>query len=406
MEKAMADESDNIASDLQGAGRLATDAVVGVTDVVESMHRTVTTFGGLLGGPERERTTGITGFVYGNVRTITRLVGVGLDAALTPLVGALGEMESSRGREAIVAALNGVLGDYLEQTGNPLAISMNVRRDGTPIAPDDAGFGDAVARAEGHVLLMVHGSSSNDLQWERKGHNHGVALAEEYGYAPIYLHYNSGLHISENGRALSDLLEAFVGDAAEVESLSILGHSMGGLVARSAYYYADEAGHQWQSKLARLACLGTPHHGAPLEKSGNWFENILQVSAYTAPFARLGKIRSAGVTDLRYGSILDDDWAGVERFALGSDNRTPVPLPEDVACYAVGATTGEEGGSIADHVVGDGLVPLTSALGEHDDPDRRLSFDDTLVVRGVDHLDLLCSTDVYDALSRWFSDRS
>lgn len=397
----MVDESDNIASDLQGAGRLAADAVVGVTDVVESMHRTVTTIGGLLGDSERERTGGITGLVYWNIRTITRLVGSGIDVALAPLVRTLGEMESSRGREAVIAALNGVLGDYLVQTGNPLAISMCLRRDGATLDVSGA-LREAVADADGRLLLMVHGSSSNDLQWERKGHDHGRSLADELGLATAYLHYNSGRHISENGRELASLLESLSGAIPELEELSIVGHSMGGLVARSACYYADEAGYAWRAKLERLVCLGTPHHGAPLEKSGNWFENILQVNPYSAPFARLGKIRSAGVTDLRFGSVLDDDWAGSERFELGSDARTPVPLPGDVDCYALAATTSPEGGRVADGLVGDGLVPLDSALGRHKDASKALTFDDTYVARGVGHLDILCSAEVYEVLRGWF----
>jgi hypothetical protein len=63
---------------------------------------------------------------------------------------------------------------------------------------------------------------------------------------------------------------------------------------------------------------------------------ILGVSAYTAPLARLGKIRSAGITDLRYGNLVDEDWAGRDRFAGGGDRRNPwwtseASLPKDRA---------------------------------------------------------------------------
>jgi pimeloyl-ACP methyl ester carboxylesterase len=402
----MSSESENTAKDLQGASRLTVDAVVGVTDIVEAMHRTISTLGGLIGDAETGRTRGITGFVYSNIRTITRLVGGGIDVALAPLMAALGEAESSRGRDAVVAALNGVLGDYLKATNNPLAIRMQIRRDGEALSADDKNLHAEIAAAGGRVLLMIHGSSSNDHQWERKGHDHGAKLAGALGFVPLYLYYNSGRHISENGEELAHLLETFVDDLPEVSEIALLTHSMGGLVARSALHYAESAGLNWRDRVAKLVCLASPHHGAPLEQYGNWVDNILQISAYTAPFARLGKIRSAGVTDLRYGYLLHEDWRGRERFELGADDSTPVPLPEDVDCYAVAATTGQDSSHVGDHIVGDGLVPMRSALGEHVDSDRALEFPEShkLVVRDTGHLDVLCSPEVYEALEGWLSE--
>ncbi|MGM0555568.1 MAG: DUF7379 domain-containing protein [Myxococcota bacterium] len=401
----MTSDSENSARDLRGASRMIVDAVVGVTDIVEAMHRTVSTLGGRIGDAESGRTGGITGFVYSNIRIVTRLVGGGLDAALARLVSALGKAESSRGREAIIGALNGVLGDYLLATDNPLAIQMQIRRDGRPISADDAALHDEIDEHDGRVLLMIHGSSSNDLQWERNGHNHGAKLADELGYVPLYLYYNSGRHISENGEDLASLLDSFIDDLPEVAELDIVAHSMGGLVARSAFHYAERAGLAWRSKVTKLACLASPHHGAPLERYGNWVDHILQLNAYTAPFARLGKIRSAGVTDMRYGYLLHEDWQGRERFERVDDESTPVPLPDDVDCYAVAATTGEDGGHLTDHIVGDGLVPLHSALGKHDDPERALDFPEshTLVVRNTSHLGVLSSQEIYEALEGWLS---
>ncbi|UUZ51461.1 GPI inositol-deacylase [Massilia sp. B-10] len=94
-----------------------------------------------------------------------------------------------------------------------------------------------------------------------------------------------------------------------VDELLIVAHSMGGLVARSACHAAQEEGHSWPGLLRKMAFLGTPHHGAPLERGGNWVHLVTDLSAYSAPFSRLAKIRSAGITDLRHGSVLDEDWA-------------------------------------------------------------------------------------------------
>ena len=113
---------------------------------------------------------------------------------------------------------------------------------------------------------------------------------------------------------------------------------MGGLVARSACHYGAAAGHAWLRHLRTLVFLGTPHHGAPMERGGNWIDLLLGISPYSAPLARLGKIRSAGITDLRYGNLTHEDWQGRDRFARG-DRRRFVPLPEGVRCYAIAATT-------------------------------------------------------------------
>ena len=156
----------------------------------------------------------------------------------------------------------------------------------------------------------------NDLQWSRGGHDHGAALARDCGFTPVYLRYNSGQHVSINGHALAQQLQGLV-DAWPVplERCVLLGHSMGGLLARSALHYGTQAGLGWRSRVTDLVCLGTPHHGAPLERAGNWIDMLLGATPYAAPFARLGKLRSAGITDLRHGNLVDEDWVGRDRFA-------------------------------------------------------------------------------------------
>lgn len=384
---------------LRGAGRLTMDAIVGVIDIVESMHRRINTLGGLFAGGNLERTTGLTGFVYSNIRAVTNLVGGGLDAALESLEEEIGALEPAPGREALVAALNGVIGDYLAKSNNPLAITMQFRHQGEAASLER----EALKEADGRVLLIIHGSSTTDLQWSRKGHDHGAALAEELGFVPLYLFYNSGRHISENGSDLSNLLEKLVEEFPEVKELTILSHSMGGLVSRSACHYGEKDQKSWRGLLKKIVFLATPHHGALLERSGNLVDTALQVSPYSAPFARLGKIRSAGVTDLRYGNVCHKDWEGRERFKYGPDRRCPVPLPDGVECYAVAATLGPGGGLLLDHIVGDGLVQLKSALGHHDDPEMELGIPEShcFVVPYTNHLDVLSSSEVYDTLKVW-----
>jgi len=131
----------------------------------------------------------------------------------------------------------------------------------------------------------------------------------------------------------------------------------------------------------------------------------LEISPYSAPFARLGKIRSSGVTDLRYGNVVDEDWKGLDQFKMSKDPRTPVPLPAGVLCYAIAGTTCKEAGKLGDDLIGDGLVTVNSALGRHKNPRFRLLFPEAhqWVGREANHLDLLNHEDVYETLKKWLA---
>ena len=391
----------NHGDDLRGASRLVVEATQAVTEVVEAMHRTIAGGPDVLGRPLESPARAVTGLVYGSIRGVTKLVGSSLDVALEQLAPLLGESAPGTERAAVLAVLNGVLGDYLSDSGNPLAMTMQVCHDGHPLEVDERALHATFPQAGGKLLVLVHGSCMNDQQWLRLGHDHGAALAHDLGYTPVYLRYNSGLHISTNGRAFAELLERLVAEwPAPVEELVIVGHSMGGLVARSACHVGEEAGHAWRRKLRKLVFLGSPHHGAPLERAGHWVDVLLGVSRYSAPLSRLGRLRSAGVTDMRFGNVLDEHWDGRDRFAHSGDSRGNLELPAGVECYAIAGTlTPGAGGTLRS----DGLVPVESALGQHEKPELTLAFPAAhqWIAFGVGHLDLLSSPEVYEKLHSW-----
>src|SRR6185295_16616323 len=120
------------------------------------------------------------------------------DAILGRLVPLFGASLPSPRREALVAVLNGVLGDYLADTANPLSIRLQFRRDGVQLPMRRDELATAIPKCSGKILVLVHGLCLNDLQWNRRGHDHGAALARDLGWTPVYLNYNTGLHISTN----------------------------------------------------------------------------------------------------------------------------------------------------------------------------------------------------------------
>ncbi len=411
-------------SDIQGLAQLATRGTLGVAELVEKVQGNVYKAVAAPFGPAGQafvdrraggsgvRKRGITGLVYGSVRGVTRLAGGAVDAVLSRVVPRAlpGEKPrpSSPQREAILSALNGVLGDQLADTANPLAIVMSPRHEGKALPLDKAALAQRLPGATGKLLVLVHGLCMNDLQWGAPagGHDHGQALARDLGYTTVHLHYNTGLHTSVNGGQLARLLELLLQAwPREVESLSLLVHSMGGLVARSACHSAASEGLQWPARLRHLVFLGTPHHGAPLEKVGNWVDTVLGSNPVTRPFAKIGQVRSAGITDLRYGHVLAADAQAAGRFVPGPDTRQHLPLPAGVACFAVAATLAGAGSSqtAGDALLGDGLVPLPSALGRHADPARCLDFptERQWVAAGTGHIALLHSPQVYAQIKRW-----
>jgi pimeloyl-ACP methyl ester carboxylesterase len=373
---------------------MTVDAAEATTEVVEKMHRTIQTRPWRPGVSVADHTRGITGLVYRSVRGGIRLAGKAIDACLSPVAVLLPEGESSPSRDAYRSIANGVCGDYLLRTENPLAIDMSLRYRGRRVDLRNPASvfeqHDVATPVSRKILVLVHGLCMNDQHWNRDGHDHGAALADELGYLPFYLRYNSGLQISSNGRALAELLEALIGNwTLPVEELVIMGHSMGGLVARSACHHGRTAGHVWPKYLRKLVFLGTPHHGAPLERVGHSLDFLMDLSPYAMPLTRISRARSAGITDLRHGTV--------------SAAGHAVPLPSGVKCYAAAAVRAAESGALAERLIGDGLVPLDSALGRHRDAARELAIPENRqwIGYGMKHVELLNHPEVYAEIRSW-----
>ena len=387
-------------SDLRALMRLLNDAVVGGTDVTEAVHAALIQSMGLP-APAPDRMGGISGRVYRVVRGITNGIARGADRLLDRAEPFMEERPTSHQREAVVAILNGVLGDYLTATGNPLAIPMTLRQDGVSLSLHGYQLAKALPEVTSYPIVWIHGLCMHDGQWTRHGYNHPSAAERDLSTTALFARYNTGLHISTNGKTLATLMERLLEAWPKpVDRFALVGHSMGGLVARSAVHYAARQGLRWPDQLTTLVCMGSPHHGAPLERGGSWIDYLLGGSSVSAPLARLGQIRSDGITDLRYGYLRDADWQHPDANTLGVDTRQPVPWPPTVAPYLMAASTGTRRGDVKDRLLGDGLVPLDSALGRHPDPALALHVppEKQWIGYGMNHFDLLSDYTVYREL--------
>ncbi|MGI8631085.1 MAG: lipase family alpha/beta hydrolase [Solirubrobacterales bacterium] len=231
---------------------------------------------------------------------------------------------------------------------------------------------------------------------------YGKCLERELDYTSLYLRYNTGLHISENGRALSGLLDEVVARwPVEVKQISLVGHSMGGLVARGAAHYASEEQASWVRHLWHTVSLGSPHMGAPIVQGLQHLTHGLRALPETRPFGNFWARRSAGVRDLRQGSLVDEDWRDRDPDALEAVATAEVPLLEDVAHYFVTASVTRSPRHPIGRVVGDTLVLVPSASGRS--RSRRVGFrsDAGMHLGGAHHMALLNHPAIYEQLRSW-----
>lgn len=291
------------------------------------------------------------------------------------------------------SVLNGLIGDTLEEEHHPLAIPMEI-----------------LGKAKGKkICLLVHGLFDNEHTWNySRGprRDYGALLKKELGYRPLYLRYNTGLHVSTNGQRLSQLLTQYIHeDPDSIQEIVMIGHSMGGLVIRSACHYGQKHQAPWVEKVKKIFFLGTPHLGTDWEKIGHVTSVVLQTipNLVTKALAAVGNRRSAGIKDLRFGYLLDEDWQGQRLNALWHDNRHPVPLLKEVDYYLIASTLVRGTKNMLSEYFGDGLVPLPSAAGKSFFKGKVLPFlpEHFKTIKGISHKELTRHPKIYRQIKRW-----
>lgn len=388
-----------------GAARLSWDCVGGVVDAVEKMHATIAARPAAFGPALPIAAQGIAGVVYGGLRQSQRAVaGVLARAARAGSRTALPTDASTADSIGALAALNGVCGDHLEASGNPLAIAMSLRTPGGALTCTPSGLAAGLPSPSPHVAVWVHGLGLSEQSWcSPRRPDMAARLDRELGMSPVFLRYNSGRHVSTNGREFSRRLDELVAAwPVAVESLTLIGHSMGGLVARSAGCYGDREGRYWRGKLRALVCLGTPHHGSAVERGGHLVTRALESSPYSHPLA-LARRLSAGIRDLRHGNLLDEDWRDAGAGDASADRRVAVPLLHGVDHYFAAATLATSVVPGVGQMFGDLLVDTASALGAHRHDHRHLGLPrrNCRVFKSMNHFDLLGHDEVGAQLIEW-----
>jgi pimeloyl-ACP methyl ester carboxylesterase len=308
-----------------------------------------------------------------------------------------------------ISVLNGILGDYLYERNNGLAIDPMFYHRNRPLAITTEGLRSAYPQPTAKLCILLHGLACNEGVWvfrdtvqDEAARCYGTLLQKELGYTPFFLRYNTGLSIAQNGRGFADLLEGLLACyPTGVDEIVLLGHSMGGLVVRSACHYGVRLGHGWVDKVRRAFYLGTPHDGADLEALGVATTAVLQAVPHpvTRLIGKLLDLRSQGIKDLHRGDRLHEDAPGVAGAARPW-------LPHARHHLLIGTLT-RDPRHAASRLLGDGLVRPPRGHAPRQGAERPTDPGQVSVTLfpGVHHMGLAHDPDVYEHIKQFCSTR-
>ncbi len=401
-------------TDIEALGDVTAEGLTVINTLVRGTHRGIArrvfTSIGPAARPAEVIHDAIADAVYGALDSAGRRLPPALSRRAATSLGFDDDpaLDERPGVAEVIAALDGIYGDELAERGSPLAPSMAIRVGGHPVPLTADGIAAAYPRPTDALAVFVHGLCQTEASWRRSprtlgadDRSYGERLREDLGFTPIDIRYNTGLHISTTGhnldRTLTRLLEVW---PVPVRRIAVVGHSMGGLVVRSACHYGHEENRRWTRTTRQVVCLGSPHLGADLEKGVNVLTWAMTKLGETRSLADLLNLRSDGIKDLRFGALLDDDWDQADPDEFLRDRCSEVPfLPganyHFVATSAAPAAVGA--------VLGDHLVRPSSASGRG--RRRQLPFADEagLTLTGLHHFDLLNHPEIYAKLRTWLT---
>ncbi|NRB37937.1 MAG: alpha/beta hydrolase [Pseudomonadales bacterium] len=317
-----------------------------------------------------------------------------------------------------ISALNGLVGDNLREKDSALSVTMGFYHKNRRIALTSKQFKNLQPAATTKIAILVHGLSSHEQMWSFPSEanndmglddgldiSYGSLLANDFGYTPLYVRFNSGLHISENGRYLSSLIEGLMEVyPLEIEDIVLIGHSLGGLVIRSAGYYAENFNTQWHKKVGKAFYIGTPHLGTPWEEATDGLYQWLDKKAH--PVAKMisgiYSGRSSAIQDLRYARLIDEDWQN------NVTKSTAIPWLKDTDHHFIVGTLLNNPSHPVSSLIGDLLVPTNSANAQSpmraDMPIPPDLEKNSTIIPGINHLRLAFSPEVYACIKKWMSE--
>ncbi len=390
---------------IEGTAQLTSEGVLEVTDLVEAMHKEIFTLSFLQSRPQFVDTIyeHTTGRIYKIIKFVMGVSGNATTKSLR-LVNSylplhIGHKPVSKNLNMLISALNGVMGDHLVNLKNPLALPMLLHNGRGKLAD--------LHNLKGNVTILLHGLCMSQYCWQLNNkHSLGYKISKNIPNSTVlYLQYNTGRRISKNGAMFSALLKQIIADNPKVTSINLIGHSMGGLVIRSAMFYGERDAEDWLTKVKNYVAICSPHNGAMLERLGYNVQQNLAKLPVAGNLARLGHLRSAGILDLRHANLRHKDWEQQEnRMGSLEDSRHVTPLPQSVNSYLIGASIDAKStDTIFEGVIGDGVIKLSTAMGEHEDEKYNLNVphQNKAIFYKIDHNKILKLDAMHQQVIKW-----
>ncbi|MDR9450566.1 MAG: alpha/beta hydrolase [Acidimicrobiia bacterium] len=402
------------ASDWPGLGDLIALTTERLSAPVEGMHRAIADRWFGMAGPHAEPVRRgyhtITGGIYGSVRMVGSALGAAVQIGAQVASRRTGARPLSRSfpGSGVQAVANAVWGDELERRGSDLRIELGLRDgSGRPIGSDSDALARAFPAASGRLVVLVHGLGETERCWQQAADETGTVMGlgdilSSLSFTPLLVRYNTGRHVSDNGRELAILLEGTVANwPVPVEEIALVGNSMGGLVVRSSIDAGQTDHHRWVAATRHLITVGAPHFGAPLEKGVNLLSRGLRIVGESRPIGEFLDQRSAGIKDLRFGAIRENDWRGIDPTALFDGIVADFPLPEHVQQHFVAGVVTEEPTHPIGVLVGDLIVRTSSGIGRG--RHRNIEATDVRIIGKRRHSDLAGDPTVHQQVRDWLS---
>jgi hypothetical protein len=399
-------------SDWQGLGDLVALATERLIAPVEGMHDAIADRWFGIAGPGAAGGRRAYGALTASMYQAVRLTGSALGAALAIGAAMAGSLNRTRPLwrstlgSGIQSTANAIWGDELERRSSNLSIELSLRdTGGDPIRTDPATLALAYPEPSPRLAVLLHGLGETERCFQGRAEDDGTTagmsdILVADSFTPLLVRYNTGRHVSDNGAALASLLEETVRSwPVGVEEIVFVGNSMGGLLARSTVHAGFAADHRWPGLVEHVVTLGSPHLGAPLEKGANLIAWALGFAPESRPLGEFINQRSAGIKDLRFGAIREDDWRGSDPDALLRDVVEDFSLPGVIEQHFItGAVTAEPGHPVG-VLFGDLIVRSGSGIGRG--RRRLVEATDVRVLGGRRHFDLLHDPLVHDQVRGW-----
>ncbi len=350
---------------------------------IEGMHQTIShrwfAAVGHPGSAVRRVHDAVSSVVYGSVRFGA--------ATLGDVVRHRAPQESQASLKA-QAIVNGLWGDDLGPYGHDLGISMTLRSASGGVVADAVGLMLAPPDATRHLVVLVHGLFESELCWGGGESASGLmeALEGRSHLTVLNVRYNSGRRISDNGEQLASMLDALCsGWPIPVESIVLVGNSLGGLVIRSSCAIAESKDQAWLASVSDIVTVATPHQGTPIEKGVDILSSVLSLAEPTRPLGSFLDSRSQGIRDLRHGRITVDGHEATE----------------SIDHHFIAAVVTPDPGNLIGSVIGDLVVrPVSASMG------GRQSTSNVTYVGGTNHFKAASSPAVIDCVLECLDSRN